>query len=98
MKAILDIVLFPIGVFFEAFAGLLYPAQSAKMRSRRRWALVSLVGCIGVLGAIAILAAIDPDSLAPAPLTAVALILLLAFLIFGKMCADEAEGDKNPDS
>jgi len=100
MKAILDIVLFPIGVFLEAIVGLLYPARSGKMRKRRRWALISLAGCIGVLGTIAILAAMDPDSLAPAPLAAVALILMLTFLVLGKMCADEAEAedDKKPDS
>ncbi len=94
MKTILDILLFPLGVFIEAFLGILYPAESAKMRRHRTVALLSLVGCIGVFGLAFLLAVIAPDSLAKAPLIGAGLVLMFVFLIAGKMCADEAENGK----
>jgi len=97
MKTVLDILLFPVGVLIEAFVGMLYPAENAKMRKHRRAALVSLAGCIGVFGVVALLSAIDPDSLAMAPLIGAGLLLLLGFLIAGKMCADDAESGRRPN-
>jgi hypothetical protein len=94
MKSILDILLFPVGVFIEALVGCLYPVESEKMRSRRRYALTSLAGCIAVFTLVFLLAVIAPHSLAIAPSAAVGLILLFAFLIAGKMCSDEAENNR----
>jgi VIT1/CCC1 family predicted Fe2+/Mn2+ transporter len=94
MKTVLDILLFPVGVFIEAFVGCLYPAESEKMRRHRKWALISLAGCIGVFCLVLLLTAITPHSLAIAPLVAVGLVLMFSFLIAGKMCSDEAENSK----
>ncbi len=94
MKAIVDILLFPLGVFIEAFIGVLYPVESPKMRRRRNWALISLAGWVGVFGLVFLLAAITPHSLAIAPLIVVGMVLMFAFLIAGKACADEADSNK----
>ena len=94
MKTVLDILLFPVGVFIEAFVGCLYPVESEKMRMHRKCALISLVGCIGVFGLVLSLTAIAPHSLAIAPLAVVGVVFAVAFLIAGKMCSDEAENSK----
>jgi Na+/melibiose symporter-like transporter len=94
MKTVFDILLFPLGVLIEALVGILYPVESAKMRRHRKVALMSLVACIGVFGLVFLLTAIAPNTLAMAPLIVVGLILMFAFLIASKMCADEAENRK----
>ena len=97
MKAIVDILLFPFGVFIEAFVGILYPVESEKMRRHRKWAMISLAGCIGVFALARLSVVIIPDSFAMVPLIAIGLVLLFAFLITGKVCADEAESCKKRD-
>jgi hypothetical protein len=94
MKTIFDILLFPLSVVFEAFAGILYPVKSPKMRSHRKWALVSLAGGTGVLGLVLLQMAFNPHSPVMAPLIGVGLLFLFVFLIAGKACADEAENGK----
>lgn len=98
MKTVIDILLFPLGVFIEAFVGILYPVESEKMRRHRRWAMISLAGCIGVFGLIFLSLAINPPSVAMAPLIAVGLVFMFAFLIAGKACADEAESSRKRDN
>ena len=97
MKTVIDILLFPLGVFIEAFVGILYPVESEKMRRHRKWALISLAGCIGVFALVFLSLAIVPPSVALAPLIAVGLVLMFAFLIEGKACADEAESRPKRD-
>jgi hypothetical protein len=97
VNTIIDILLFPVGVFIEAFVGILYPVKNAKMRRHRHWALLSLAGCIGVVGLICLLVMIVPQSLAIAPLTAVGLVFMFTFLIAGKACAGDAEIGKKRD-
>ena len=94
MRTILDILLFPLGVFIEAFVGILYPVESTGMRRHRRWALISLACCIGVSGLVFLSTVIAPASLALCPLIAVGLVFMFTFLIAGKACADEAETNK----
>jgi hypothetical protein len=94
MKAIIDILLFPSGLVIEAFVGILYPVESEKMRRHRKWAIISLVGCIGVFGLVFLSLATTPPSVGLAPLIAVGLILMFAFLIAGRACAVEAESTK----
>ena len=90
-------LLFPLGVFIEAFMGILYPAESARMRRRQRVALWSLAGCLGAFGLVLLLRAIAPDSPAMVPLMGVGVVLMFAFLIAGKLSADEGEGGKKRD-
>lgn len=97
MRTVLDILLYPVGVFIEALVGVLYPSENAKMRRRRKAALLSLAGCLGAFGVVTILAVIDSHSLAMVPLIGIGLLLMLAFLIAGKMCADEAERSPRRD-
>ena len=59
--------------------------------------MLSLAGCLGVFGLVFLSLAITPPMPAPAPLIAVGLVLLFAFLIAGKACADEAERRKKTD-
>ena len=91
MKTILEILWFPLDIFIEAFVGILYPVESEKMRRHRRWAMISLAGCIGMFGLVFLSLAISPSSVALTPLIAVGLVFMFAFLIAGKACADEAE-------
>ncbi len=97
MKTVLDILLFPLGVFIEAFVGILCPVASEKMRRHRKWAMVSLAGCTGVFGLAFLSLVIAPPSVGLAPLIAVGLVFMFAFLIAGKACADEAESTKKRD-
>lgn len=97
MKTMIDILLFPLGVFIEAFVGILYPVEGEKMRRHRKWALISLAGCVGVLGLVFLSVVITPDSLAMVPLIVIDLVFMFAFLIAGKACADEAESTKKRD-
>ena len=94
MKTVLDILLFPLGIFIEAFVGILYPVESATMRTHRRWALVGLAGCVGVIAMGFLLATITPHAIVIAPLIAIGLVFMFTFLIAGKTCADEAENSK----
>ena len=97
MKTLFDILLFPLSIFIEAFVGILYPVENEKMRRCRKRALISLAGCVGVFGLVLLLAVITPHSPAMAPLIAVALVFMFAFLIAGKACVDEAENNKKQD-
>jgi len=94
MKTIIDILLFPSGVFVEAFVGILHPVESEDMRRHRKRAMISLVGGIGVLGLVLLSLAIAPPSVGLAPLIAVGLILMFAFLVEGGACAAQAESSK----
>ena len=91
MRTVLDILLFPFGVFIEALMGMLYPVKSARMRRHRRLATWSLAGTVAAFGFVFLLASIAPDSLAKPLFAGVGLILMFAFLIFGKLCGDEGE-------
>jgi hypothetical protein len=97
MYTVLDVLLFPLGVFVEAFVGIMCPVESEGMRRNRRWALISLVGCLGVFGLVCLLAAIIPGHPGIAPLIVVGLVFMFTFLIAGKACADEAENRKKRD-
>ena len=97
MKTILDILLFPLSPFIEAFVGILFSPESAKMRTHRRVALISLVGCVGMFGTAIVLSAIDSASVAMVPLMLFGLVPMFAFLIAGKACADEAENSNRRD-
>jgi len=97
MNAVIDILLFPASLFIDAFVGILYPVESEKMRRRRKWAMISLAGCVGVFGLVLLSLAITPPSVALAPLVGVGLVFLFAFLIAGKACADEAKRGKKQD-
>jgi hypothetical protein len=94
MNTIFDILFFPISVFLGAIVGVLYPAENVAMRSRRKWALLSLGGCVAVFGLVFLLLKVVPDSPAVFVLSVVGLIFLFSFLICGKACADAAEGNK----
>ncbi len=97
LKTLIDILLFPMGVFIEAFVGILYPVKSEKMRRHRKWAVVSLAVCIAVFALVFVSAAITPPSVGLAPLIGVGVVFLFAFLIAGKACSDEAESSKKQD-
>ncbi len=91
MRTVLDILLFPVGVFMEALMGLLYPVKSARMRARRKLAAASLAGSVATLGSAIVLASLTPESPAKLLLAGIGLILMFAFLILGKLCGDEGE-------
>ena len=61
--SLIDILRFPLGVFIEAFVGVLQPAEIAKMRRCRTWALISLAGGVGVFSLVLLLTTTDPHSL-----------------------------------
>ena len=98
MKTVFDILFFPASILIEAIVGVLYPVENTKMRSRRRWALISLAGSIGVFGLVFLLATVAPQSLAITPLVVVGFVFIVAFLIAGKACSDEAEKSQHRDS
>ena len=94
MKTLIDILLFPSCLFIDAFSGIPYPVESEKMRRHRKWAMISLAGCVGVFALVFLSLAITPFTVALAPLIGVGLVFLFVFLIAGKACADEAESRK----
>ena len=89
MNFILDILLFPMGVFIDAFLGVFYSVQSEKMRRRRRSALLSLAACAAAFALAFIHAAIAPKSPATAVIALVGFAFMLAFLVGGTACARE---------
>jgi succinate-acetate transporter protein len=95
MRSILDIVLWPYGVFMESLAGILYPVKSARMARRRNVAIASLAGCLTIFAIVFLLSSSSSLSIAIAPLVFVGLVLMFVFLITGKMCADEAEQNQD---
>ena len=93
MKAILDILLFPAGLFIEAFVAFSI-RRKARMRRNRKLALLFLAACLGVFGLVIVDATIQSVSPALIPLIVLGLVCMFAFLIAGKACSDESERSK----
>ncbi len=83
MKTILDILLFPLSLFMEAFVGVLLPVKGPKGHRRRKWALLFLAGCTVAFGMFLLLGLTSPRSPARAVLAGAGLVFMVAFLSVG---------------
>ncbi len=96
-NTILDILLFPLGVFIEAFVGILMPVKTRATRRRRRWALLFLIGWAVAFGMVFRLGLTSRQSPAGVVLAGVGLVFMIAFVIMGTACADgRLTGRKKP--
>ena len=98
MNTVLDILMFRRERFHEC---LCRHSLSRGRREGRQESKVGIDMSRGLRGSVAawlgFLWVIDPHSLGTVPLIAVGVVLMIAFLIAGNACADEAESGKKRD-
>lgn len=96
MNSIWDVLLWPVVVFLQAVAGVLCRAETPKMAVCQKIARWALLASTLVFITTIPLSLIARPAFGIKPPLALAVVLLLVFIVVGKLCSDQAE-DKDID-
>ena len=94
MNLALGLLLWPVGIFLQAVCGVLHPAKTPTIALYQRIARLALFGSVVAFITTPLFLLARP-AIGIKPPLALGGILLLAFVVLGKLCDDQSEDEND---
>ena len=96
MDFVLSFLLWPVGVFLQAVVGVLCSAKTPRIAMYQKIARLAILGSVVAFSMMIPLSLIAKQVIGIKPPLALGMVSLFVFVVFGKVCDDQAE-DKDTE-